>query len=148
MNEDLYEFFTNHVSLYNYLFPESPYEVIGFSDKKDDTFRVVVKQPFIQGDVVLNQLRSKFDSSQLEEKVLEIKQEIRKDISERIGKLDPRYSRSNECVNSEYIIEDLHLRNVMTTKEGNFIYIDVITSLNTKEDYTFGSREYHNFNIV
>lgn len=147
MNEDIDEFFDTHISLYNYIFPEAPYEVIGFIKNKNNVFSVIVRQPFIQGTILANKL-NQFDTD-LQEKVSTLKKRIYKDIDERIGNLDFHYSlQGNQYVNSDYTIEDVHFGNVIETKEGNFIYIDVIPTLNTKEDYTWGEREFGNGEII
>jgi hypothetical protein len=51
-------------------------------------------------------------------------------------------------VNSDYIIEDLHADNVMIDGEGNFHFIDTVSSLNTPEDEFGGSREYGSGEVV
>ena len=50
------EFLDNRISLHNYLFPETNYELIGFTEVEDftgkKTFAFVVEQPFIEGSHV------------------------------------------------------------------------------------------------
>lgn len=145
MCEDINEFLDNHLSLYNYIFPESKYELIGFRGKLKDDFRIIIKQPFIQGDIVVNTIPR---NENYKSTLLDKRQEIYKDIQERIGKLDPRYSGNGSYVNSNYIIDDVHLKNVMKSTKGTLFYIDVITSLTTNQDYTFGKREYGDNSII
>lgn len=42
------EFIDNRIALYNGLFPESRYELLGFTERNDGNFCFVVKQPFIE----------------------------------------------------------------------------------------------------
>lgn len=142
--EDLNEFLDNHISLYNYLFPESAYKVIGFSEEGDE-LRVIMEQPFIHGTPLINEVKPSQDD--FRKRKQDRIDEITKDLTERIGELKEA-GRGNLYANENYVIEDVHLGNVIRTPENYLIYIDVIPSLTTDEDYTWGKRSYGTNKIV
>ena len=143
MSENLDEALDN-LSLFNFIFEETGYEVLGFGEIEEGFFNIILKQPLIQGETISYKVR---ENDNQREKTLDYKQKIYKDLSQRIGLI--QYSGGNEYANSQYDIADVHLGNVMEVEgyEG-LLYIDVNTSLTTKDDFTFGKREYGNGSII
>lgn len=114
------EFIDNRISLHNYLFPDTAYELIGFTDRPNRGFSFIVKQPFIDGENT---------------PVLKISKEL--------GKMGFRDIGGNTYVSDDYIIDDLHKRNVFT-KEGKLFFIDTVISLNEEGEGYGGKRKYNN----
>lgn len=134
----------NDLSLFNYLFEGTSYEILGFGTDEEDNLTIILKQPLIQGKTLSYKVKEEYD---MREKTLEYKQQIYNDLTNRIGLI--QYSGGNEYANSQYDISDIHLGNVMEV-EGydNLLYIDVHTSLTTPEDFKFGKRNYGNNSII
>lgn len=111
--------FLDRIAMHNYLFPDTPYTVIGFTRNEEGDFSVVVKQPFMKGEGGVP------------------KDEIRKEMEqmgfESLG--------GNMYVSKDYIVEDLHQGNVLRTKYG-LAFIDPIVRLNLKDEGYGGNREY------
>ncbi len=111
------------VSLFNYLFPETAYELKGFTrDAKG--FRFVLRQPFIIGEVGLD------DSKALSARMME---------SGLFATIDPK-----QFTNTSYSVRDVHNQNYIKTADRVFV-IDAMTTLNTAE--FGGNREYYLFTI-
>lgn len=143
MSESINESLDN-LFLYNYIFEENNYEVLGFGEDEGGELTFILKQPLIQGETLSYKARQ---ADNQREKTLDYKQQIFNDLSKRIGLI--QYSGGNEYANSQYSIADVHLGNVMEVKGfDGLLYIDVNTSLTTKDDFTFGKREYGDGLIV
>lgn len=113
------------ISLFNILFPETAYELIGFTrDMKG--FRFVLQQRFIIGDIAnedLNGLTSRM---------------------KREGLFATANSTKN-FDNSNYSVRDVHNQNYIKVEDEIFI-IDAITTLKTAE--FGGNRVYHPFDVI
>jgi len=106
-------FLDTRVTLFNYLFPESRYEVMGFMRDDNGKFRVIVTQPFIQGEPIKNQ--SDVDAF-MEGRGLT-----------RSG----RQSYSNKL----YEVHDLHEKNVIKGNDGTIYVLDAVPKLVNKDLY-------------
>ena len=149
------EFLDDRISLYNYLFPETKYELWGFTDNLYDADYVsfIVSQKEIEGGTFLKQLKdiSIYDRERRKEAEAKLYKIIEQHLKEKFD-ATPAYT-SNTYSNSNYIIRDLHFENVMTVgsvlaspKEHLYV-IDANVSLNTAKQHG-GVREYLLFEIV
>ena len=103
------DFLDNRISLHNYLFPETAYELIGFCKNNYSGFSFVVKQPFIEG----NEPNGK---------------RIYEEMINRGFSYD---FDSDYYYNKDYEIWDLHSGN-WREKDGKLYCIDPIINLNSK----------------
>ena len=106
-------FLDNRIALFNYLFPESHYEVMGFMRDDNGKFRVIVTQPFIQGEPIKQQ--SDVDAF-MKSKGLQ-----------RTG----RQSYANDL----YEVHDLHEKNVIKGKDGTIYVIDAVPKAKYVQDF-------------
>lgn len=100
-NHSVQEFLHNRVTVYNWLFPETSYELIGFA-RCNEAFCVILRQPFVIG-------RSA-EYSEIDEEM------------ERRGFRNTAGFYHNDYV----IVEDLHRGNVLKSQQGNLFFIDTI----------------------
>lgn len=114
------EFLDNRISLHNHLFPDTAYELVGFTNRPDRGFSFIVKQPFIDG-----------------------KNTPVSEISKELSKMGFKDIGGNTYVSDDYIIDDLHKRNVFT-KGGRLFFIDTVISLNEEDEGYGGKRRYNN----
>jgi hypothetical protein len=111
-HENWMDFF-DRISLHNTYFPETKYEVLGFSKNKANEFSVILKQPLIQA------VREATSS--------EIKQDLEKRGFQSKGM--NRYHNPNLGI----FIGDLHSGNVVVSESGNLFYIDPVIKIDSKE---------------
>ncbi|MBA3632045.1 MAG: hypothetical protein H0W58_04420 [Acidobacteria bacterium] len=123
----LLDFIDNRISLYNYLFPETKYELVGFTRDGDGRFRFILRQPFIVGDIPHPSKRRAY---------------MRRVLGAKAEALTPE-----QYINSDYHIWDLHLKNLLQDKDGNVFVIDSLLELNTPDRHLGGVREYEEFGI-
>lgn len=101
--------FIDRVTLYNYLFPETSYDILGFIRFYDD-FCFVLRQSFIEG--------VRLEMAEIENEMLE--RGFRKD---------------HLCYKKEtLVIEDLHQGNLLKDNAGNIFVIDAIPYLNPSSE--------------
>lgn len=135
------EFLDNRISLHNHVFPDTSYQLVGFTEVTDlYNFTVkhvvpVLRQPFIVGERVDMALTSSEDRFN----VIIDKEMLRLGF-EKINK--------SLYVNKDYIVEDIHVGNVILTPNGHIAFIDPAISLNTPADGYGGVREYGSGKIV
>lgn len=134
LSETPAEFLDNRIALHNFLFVETKYELLGFAENNDG-FAFVVKQPFILG--------LELDVKDLTEYGKQ-KAKLAKYLKD---KLDLDNDGSHTYFNSHYVIDDLHLQNVLEDETGALFFIDTAPSLNTKDDDFEGSAEYEDFSL-
>jgi hypothetical protein len=130
------EFFDNRISLHNYLFPETFYELVGFTRTKGGVFTYIITQPYVNV--------SEYDKLDLANPpvVENYKQEL-----EKMG--FNLYDNDHTTIyNKDYIIFDLHNDNVLVNKKKDLFFIDTIPQLNTSESGFGGMREYGNGEII
>ena len=126
---NLERFFTDHIALYNYMFPETAYTVKGFLEDEGG-FKVVLTQPYIDGKLLIDRtnaltIETFSETCEIERKNIEEDLKKRWEGVERIGE--------NDYANNRYSIDDAHLQNVIV-KNGVFYYIDVNPYL-VNDDY-------------
>lgn len=128
-NDSPLHYLDNRIALHNHLFEGTPYELLGFTEDEHG-FAFVISQPFIDG--------KELDTGDLK---LNAEQQVKLDKymqdtlgMKRVGRI---------YYNEDYIIDDLHLGNVMYDKNGEFKFIDTVPHLNTKEIGLKGVREYN-----
>ena len=143
------EFLDDRVSLYNYLFPETKYELLGFTNNPYDIdyLSFIVIQKEIEGGTFLKQLKEIpiHDRTARKEAETKLYRTIERHLKEKFDAV-PAYSSNTYC-NSNYIIRDLHFENVITvgnvlTNPNEHLYIiDANVSLNTDKS-NGGMRDY------
>jgi len=115
------DFLDNRISLYNYLFPDTAYTLVGFTRSDEfhtpNAFSFVVDQPFVQGRHL--DLTNEADFNLLK------KEAEKRGFQFKVENFKPKF------INKNYTVEDLHEKNVMITAENNLRFIDPITELNT-----------------
>lgn len=118
-HESPLEFF-DRTALHNYLFPEAPYTLIGFSRTypEEPCFSVVLTQPFVLAD----------RGAEREEVILEME------------KMGFEHKGGDTYVSPDYIVEDLHPGNALMTPLGQIAIIDPVIYLNTPTDDFKGAR--------
>jgi hypothetical protein len=122
-------FIDNRISLYNHIFPENSYELIGFHED-DGKFEFVLKQQFMRG-------RHLDFNSDEDVKLLDAEMKKRG-----FDKLVPTVYK-----NDNYGLYDLKNGNVIISEEGNIFFIDVVPKLNTPKPLG-GVREYGSGEIL
>jgi hypothetical protein len=120
------EFIDERISLFNHLFPETAYELVGFTRDADGKFRFILKQPFIV-----------FHKKPSSRKVSNVIKRLLGDGSELT---------SEQFANSDYHVSDLHPGNVIEDESGNVFVIDALTELTPER--LGGKRKYEDFKIV
>lgn len=107
-------FLLYRVSIHNFLFPNTLYQLKGFTTTENfmgqGSFAFVLEQPFVQGRYLTNYERSKVFIPRMEEMGFEYSEENFKPIFSSKG----------------YIIKDLHNKNVLVTYDGNLRFIDTV----------------------
>lgn len=93
-----------------------------------DTFTFVVEQPFVQGRFI----DFNHEASALKEEA------NKRGFAFKVENFKPLF------VNNDYIIQDLHEKNILVDKKGNLHFIDAVISLNTKDSRYNGIRTYGN----
>jgi hypothetical protein len=129
------EWLTNKISLNNFLFPDTALELTGFTetygvtkDVQGKFFAPVYQQKYVKGRV-------------LQDNELPL---LREEMKQR-GFKHKGYS---TYYNDNYIINDLHVDNVMITENGNYRLIDTVPRLNTPDQNLDGKREYGDYSII
>lgn len=117
-------FLDNRISLYNYLFPDSSYTLIGFA-KQPETgqMQIVVEQRFVHGknvDFGNATYKKAFDAEMHKNGFKELAYGV--------------------YISKDHVLYDVKNGNVKITSEGNYRFIDVVTKLNDKK--TGGIRQY------
>jgi hypothetical protein len=106
----------DRIALHNFLFSETAYELIGFTERKgfhgENRFAVILKQPFVQAERGANL------------------EEVKTDMTLR----GFRHLRGNDFYSSDMglIVEDLHDENVLYSM-NQLIDIDPVIYLETKD---------------
>jgi hypothetical protein len=151
------EFLDNRISLYNSLFRENKYELIGFAedidkDKGEPGIVFIIKQKtIIDGRMLQNHVEDAKNKSEAE---IQVQNALAKHLSDKLD-LNPSNERMNAFHNSNYKIKDVHLGNVMESETENILidpdthlyFIDVAPELNTDKAIG-GLREYNDFTVT
>jgi len=108
------DFLDNRISLHNTLFPDTYYELTGFTDVPGKGLSFIVRQTYID----------EAQNTPIER------------IVDEMGKMGFTDIGGNMYLNDNYLIEDLHSKNVLTNQNGNLFFIDTVVELNlTGEGY-------------
>lgn len=109
------DFLNNRIFLYNRLFNESPYEIIGFT-LTEKGFAFLVEQPFVKGRLLQSFASSETDLDNLQNRVKDFMKE----------RFDMNPAGLDAFANELYTIQDVHLKNVIQGEDENLYFIDVI----------------------
>ena len=107
-----------NISIFNHLFPDASYKVIGYSRDTNDRFRIVVEQPFI------------FGREYSFEDYLHLGVEKRVvDMFAEMG-MDPVEGDTTTFANDKYYVKDVHSGNIIEQKDGKLVVIDANATYN------------------
>lgn len=110
--------FLDRLALHNYIFPEAPYNLIGFTINQFGDFSAITEQAF----------------------VIAQRGATRNEMKNYMAKLGYQYIGGNSYLNKDYFIDDLHPGNALITPNGNIAVIDPIIYLNTADEGYDGKR--------
>jgi hypothetical protein len=112
--------FLDRISLHNYLFPEAPYTLIGFSTDYPTAarFSMILSQPFVKAT----------------------RGAEREEVKHEMEKMGFEYIGGDSYLSPDYIVEDLHPGNALVTALGNIAIIDPVIYLNTPDEDFDGER--------
>lgn len=119
--------FLDRIAIFNYLFPATKYELIGFTRDQAGRFRFIYQQPFIKGDPPTPAARTKY---------------MKRVLGGNFEELTPE-----QYISPDYHIWDLHLKNLIQDTRGEIFVIDTLLELNTLERHLGGTREYMDFRV-
>ncbi len=111
------DFLNNRVLAFNELFPETAYNIIGFTNT-DKGLSFVLSQPFVKGKLLS---RLAISPETLDEQQNRISQYMKDKFGMGPAGLDA-------FENNQYKVEDLHLKNVIQGDDGNLYFIDAIST--------------------
>jgi 8-oxo-dGTP pyrophosphatase MutT (NUDIX family) len=120
------EFLDNRISLHNHLFPDTHYELIGFTKDPARGLCFIVKQAFIDNTV--------------NTPITDIAVEMAEMGFELVDGI-------KTYANDNYVVEDLHSANVKRDKDGRLFFIDTVVSLNEAGEEYDGKRKYNDIDI-
>lgn len=110
--------YLDNISLHNYLFPEAPIELTGFTEV-NGIFTFVVRQPIIK----------------------DIQPTLYEEIEDELIKMG--FAEDDDVfINENYIVEGLSPTNVLKTKGGNLVFVNPLVSLNLEDGGMDGVRRY------
>ena len=114
--------FFDRLAMHNFLFPETKYELVGFTEMNGD-FSAIVKQPFIQ---------AAYESD---------RDDVKRHL-EKLGfeKLSGMNAERGLWRREEILMSDINGKNnVLSDKKGNLLFIDPIFQLNTADQMADGN---------
>lgn len=111
------DFLNNRIILFNELFAGTAYNIEGFT-QTDKGFAFIVSQPFIPGNTLEHSALNVDQYKAQQNRVADL-------MSERFGM--SQYG-LDAFVNSRFLIQDLHLKNIIEDVNGNLYVIDAITT--------------------
>lgn len=103
--------FLDRIAIHNTLFPDTKYELIGFTKDNNGYFRFVLKQPFIHDTGKISRT--------------ELKKHLKTNYD-----LVPAYDGRDSFTNQDYLVRDLHPANIIKSESGIIHFIDPIVSVN------------------
>ena len=107
-----------NISIFNHLFPDAAYRVVGYSRDSNDLFRIVVEQPFIYGREYSFE---DYLQQGVEARVINMFAEMG---------LDPVEGDTTTFANEKYYVKDIHYGNVIEQKDGKLVIIDANATYN------------------
>jgi len=125
------DFIDNRILLFNKLFNDTPYAIVGFT-KTDKGFSFVVEQPYIKG----LPLESPVITGTVDALLAQQKR-VSDYMAERFGMKPVGLDAFSD---GEITIQDVHLRNVIQGEDGNLYVIDAVPSV--KKQQSFVAPEY------
>ena len=128
--------FLDDMTLFNYVFNETAYEMLGFSER-NGKFTFIMKQAYIQGLPIAAKFKGQTPEG---------KRHIVNYLNS-FGFINNDENGTWFC-NSRYVIDDLHFNNVFLGNDNRDYIIDGEVSLNTEEDGIGGTSEYFPFEVV
>lgn len=103
------------IELHNQIFPDTSLEILGFGKTMDGSFRVIVQQPFIQGDKISAQ-------------------EAEKALIEQLGVTNNAEDYSQTLFNGMVVLRDItnpdNRGNILKDSDGNYFVIDADIAFN------------------
>ena len=107
-----------NISIFNHLFPDAAYKVVGYSRDTNDRFRIVVEQPFIFGHEYSFE---DYLHLGVEERVISMFAEMG---------MEPVEGDTTTFANDKYYVKDVHSGNVIEQKDGKLVIIDANATYN------------------
>lgn len=107
-----------NIEVFNKLFPESAYKVVGFARDKSGRFNIVLEQQFIQGEQ--HEMEDYFQKG--------IDKKVEQYFDDR--SMTDVYGDGVEFANEKYYVKDIHNGNVVVDKAGNVHIIDANAKYN------------------
>ena len=107
-----------NISIFNHLFPDAAYSVIGYSRDSNERFRIVVEQPFIYGREYTFE---DYLRNGVEARVV--------DMFADMG-MEPIEGDTTTFANEKYYVRDIHYGNVIELKDGKLVVIDANATYN------------------
>ncbi len=108
-----FDFIDNRIAVHNSLFPDTKYELIGFTRDDSNYFRFVLRQPYIKESELTTQT----------ERETHLKDNYNLVPSEKI---------KTKFLNERYIVDDVRELNVIKSENGFLHFIDPIVSINKR----------------
>lgn len=122
-----YDFLRDRVELFNLLFPETAYRLLGYTRNADGQFCPVVEQPFIEGHL----LEDYWLATKGKVKYSELEPMLERYMLEKHG----MHKYGLDAYEDElYRVQDLHLKNVRIDDDGNLYVIDAVPSYRKTND--------------
>lgn len=122
-----YDFLRDRVELFNLLFPETAYRLLGYTRNADGQFCPVVEQPFIEGHL----LEDYWLATKGKVKYSELEPILERYMLEKYG----MHKYGLDAYEDElYRVQDLHLKNVRIDDDGNLYVIDAVPSYRPTND--------------
>ena len=107
-----------NISIFNHLFPDAAYRVVGYSRDDDDCFRIVVEQPFVFGREYSFE---DYLHLGIEDRVIGMFAEMG---------MFPVEDDTTFFANEKYYVRDIHYGNIIEQKDGKLVVIDANSSYN------------------
>lgn len=107
-----------NISIFNHLFPDAAYRVVGYSRGDDDRFRIVVEQPFVFGHEYSFE---DYLHLGIEDRVIGMFAEMG---------MFPVEDDTTFFANEKYYVRDIHYGNIIEQKDGKLVVIDANSSYN------------------
>ena len=122
-----YDFLRDRVELFNLLFPETAYRLLGYTRNADGQFCPVVEQPFIEGHL----LEDYWLATKGKVKYSELEPMLERYMLEKYG----MHKYGLDAYEDElYRVQDLHLKNIRIDDDGNLYVIDAVPSYRPTND--------------
>ena len=107
-----------NISIFNHLFPDAAYKVVGYSRDKNDRFRIILEQPFIYGREYSFE---NYIQCGVEGRVVNMLAEMG---------MEPVEHDTTTFANDKYYVKDVHYGNIIEQKDGKLVVIDANATYN------------------